>query len=113
MVSQKAGDMCLNEWMELFKKIEELENGVTKEREKWMQQGSGSGFSYYLYQRKLEGYQQKWNDLLSELAVVRLKTVQTQAMINRDDFPEEEQVTKQAEQIIQEAECLLDYCTNM
>lgn len=91
----------------------------------WMKQGVGSSFSFYLYQRKVERYRKKWNLLVNlgeealtekfqeefrELALERLEKIRIQAMINRDDFPEIEEVKQQAEKIIQEAESLMDYC---
>lgn len=120
--------MSFQKWMDLYKKIEELEEKIIKGREEWMQQGIGSGFSYYLYQKRVEQYRKEGSNLLTveenkredkfqeellEMVIKRLKDIRTQGMINRDDFPEKKEVAEQAEKIIQEAECLLDYCNSI
>ena len=120
--------MSFQKWMDLYEKIEKLEEEIIKGREEWMKQGVGSGFSYYLYQRRVEGYRQEWDELLTvgevkstdrfreellEIVSKRLQDIRRQGMINRDDFPKEKEVAKQAEKIIQEAESLLDYCNNI
>lgn len=120
--------MTYENWLNLYKKIGVLEEKIIKGRKQWLEQGQGSGFSYHLYQLKVKEYRKKWNLLVSageevltdrfqeellELAVERLEKIRMQAMINRDDFPEQEEVKQQAEKIIREAECLLDDCSKI
>lgn len=117
--------MTYENWLDLYKEIGMLEHKIITGRKVWMEQGLGSGFSYHIYHIKVESYRKKWNLLVNlgeealtekfqeevrELAMERLEKIRIQAMINRDDFPEAEEVKQQAEEIIQEAEKLINDC---
>lgn len=118
-----------------------LENGIIQERKK-LPRDSGSSFSYWLYEKRVEDYQRTWRELSGqeeteiceessaqngELAkqggklsitcqmqiLKRLEDVKKQANIDMEDFPDDAETEERAGEIIRKAESLRDYCIRM